>query len=516
MLTGQHLIAGTPTAGPGGFQATDPATGAALPTAFAEADADTVDRACDAAEAAFAPYAAAGDAARADLLDGIAGALEADADAIVARAMAETALPEARLRGEMGRTTGQLRLFAGFVRAGRHLEPRHDPALPDRSPLPRPDLRLLHRPLGPVAVFGASNFPLAFSVAGGDTASALAAGCPVVVKAHPAHPGTSELVGAAITQAVAAQGLPGGVFSLLQGAGTEAGVALVRHQAIRAVGFTGSLRGGRALYDLACARPEPIPLFAEMGSINPQFLLPEALAARGPAIAAGWVQSLTLGVGQFCTNPGLVVGLTGAALDTFVAAAGQALADVPAQPMLAPRIAQAYRGGVAKAGKAGARNRFDGAEGHAGCAVGPALFEVEAVDWLANPALHEEVFGPAGLVVHAADAEEMRTLARALEGQLTATLHLDTGDHTLAQTLLPILERKAGRLIANGFPTGVEVCDAMMHGGPYPATTDARFTSVGTLAIRRFLRPVCYQDWPDALLPAALRGTGGVADTPIP
>ncbi|WP_369808691.1 aldehyde dehydrogenase (NADP(+)) [Pararhodobacter sp. CCB-MM2] len=460
--------------------------------------------AAEAAEAAFDAFSALPGAERAALLEAIADEMTARGPAIIAAAVAESGLPEARITGELGRTTGQLRLFADHVRAGRHLDLRHDPALPDRKPAPRPDLRLMQVAIGPVAVFGASNFPLAFSVAGGDTASALAAGCPVVVKEHSAHPLTSQRVAAAIDAAIARTGAPRGVFSLIRAQDRAAGTALVQHPLIRAVGFTGSLAGGKALFDLCAARPEPIPFFGELGAVNPMFVLPEALAARGEAIAQGWAASLTMGAGQFCTNPGIAILPAGAAAETFARTASLALSRVPGQTMLTDGIAAAYRKGLdALDGMAGVeallRNDQSGREAL------PNLARVDGETFLSEPHLAEEIFGPAGLLVIAEDAAQMLSIARGLQGQLTATLHLDDADHAEAAPLLRILSRKAGRLLANGFPTGVEVCDAMVHGGPHPASTNFGATSVGTLAIRRFLRPLCFQDIPAALLPAELR-----------
>lgn len=420
--------------------------------------------------------------------------------------MAETGLPRARLEGERGRTCGQLRLFASVVRAGEWLDLRLDPALPERAPMPRVDLRQQHIPLGPVTVFGASNFPLAFSVAGGDTASALAAGCPVVVKAHSAHPGTSELVGRAVQAAVAKCQLPEGVFSLLFGAGREVGQALVADPRIQAVGFTGSRAGGLALLATAQARPQPIPVYAEMSSINPVFLLPEALKARGGEIAEGFVASLNMGAGQFCTNPGLVIGVKGPDLDAFLEAAGEAVKGSTAQTMLTPGIHAAYQQGVdtlATHPKVREIARGQAGEGPNQCQ--PGLYVTQAADFLADETLQAEVFGATSLVVACADVSEMKAVAESLEGQLTATLQMDDGDLEAARRLLPVLERKAGRILANGWPTGVEVCHAMVHGGPYPATSDSRSTSVGSAAIQRFLRPVCYQNLPAGLLPEALQ-----------
>lgn len=472
---------------------------------FSAGTVELIDRACEAAEEAFWVWSATPRAERAAVLEAIAEEIEARGAAITEIGTAETGLPVARLEGERGRTTGQLRLFAGHIRAGTHLDHRHDPALPERKPAPRPDIHLVQRPIGPVAVFGASNFPLAFSTAGGDTAAALAAGCPVVVKGHSAHPGTGEIVAEAIAAAIARTGAPAGLFSLVQGGDRRVGEALVTHPRIKAVGFTGSLAGGRALFDLCAARPEPIPFFGELGSVNPMFLLPAALAARAEAIGKGWAQSLTLGAGQFCTNPGIAVVIAGPDADRFVAAARADLAAAAAQTMLTDGIAAAYRAG---------RQRFVAAAGVEpllvtdgdGRTATPNLFATTGEVFRADHRLAEEVFGPLGLVVRVGSAEEMRALALTFDGQLTTTLHLEQADLPLARTLLPILERKAGRVLVDGFPTGVEVVDAQVHGGPWPASTNFGATSVGTLSIRRFLRPVAYQNFPEGLLPEDCRG----------
>ncbi|NAZ36184.1 aldehyde dehydrogenase (NADP(+)) [Rubellimicrobium sp. CFH 75288] len=498
---GRHLVAGEWLEGESTFLSA-PASGEPRP--YAVGSPALVDRAVRAAEADFVAYAGLSREARAAFLDRIAAEIEARGDAITRIAQEETGLPAARLEGERGRTAGQLRLFATHIRAGDYLDRRHDPALPDRKPQPRPDLRLIQLPVGPVAVFGASNFPLAFSVAGGDTASALAAGCPVVVKGHSAHPGTGEVVAEAVLAAIRACGVPPGVFSLVQGGDRSVGEALVTHPLIRAVGFTGSLRGGRALFDLCASRPEPIPFFGELGSVNPVFLLPAALALRGGAIAEGWAASLALGAGQFCTNPGLAIVLDGLPADRFAAAAAEALGRVGPQTMLTEGIAAAYREGASRVASAeGVRPLLQTVP--EGRNATPLLYEVEGERFLAQPGLAEEVFGPLGLLVRVRDADEMVRVADAMQGQLTATLHLEPADLDLARRLTPLLVRRVGRLIANGFPTGVEVADAMVHGGPYPASTNFGATSVGTLAIRRWLRPVCFQDWPEALLPTDLR-----------
>jgi alpha-ketoglutaric semialdehyde dehydrogenase len=500
-LTGKHLIAGEWVAGDATFRSS-PATGEARE--YSVGTPAHVDRAVQAAEEAFWSFSALPREARATFLDRIADEIEARGAEITEIGTSETGLPEARLEGERGRTAGQLRLFAAHIRKGDNLDRRHDTALPDRKPLPRPDIRLVQRPIGPVAVFGASNFPLAFSTAGGDTASALAAGCPVVVKGHSAHPGTGEIVAQAVDAAVKACGVDPGVFSLIQGGRRDVGEALVQHPLIEAVGFTGSLAGGRALFDLCARRPKPIPFFGELGSVNPMFLLPEALAARGAAIAPGWSESLTMGAGQFCTNPGIAVVIDGPAAQGFIDAAKSAVAQVGAQTMLTDEIATAYRAGRDRiAGSAGVREVLTST-----CDLRnatPYLFEVSGDDWLANHALAEEVFGPLGLIVRVRDFDQMEKIAHSLEGQLTCTLHMDAEDTDHARALMPVLERKAGRVLANGFPTGVEVCDAMVHGGPYPASTNFGATSVGTMSIRRWLRSVSYQNIPEALLPAELR-----------
>lgn len=507
-LTGELLIGGKSRMGTNGeIKGVNPATGETLEPAFGGATKADIDEAAALAAAAFGPYRSLPYETRATFLEAIAEHIEALGDDLIIRVMAETGLPRARLEGERGRTTGQLRLFAGVLRDGGFLEARIDPAMPDRKPLPRPDLRLRNVPLGPVAVFGASNFPLAFSVAGGDTASALAAGCPVIVKAHPAHPGASEMVGRAIQAAAAATGMHPGVFSMIHDSGYEMGVALVADARVKAAGFTGSRRGGLALAAVAQGRPEPIPFYAEMSSINPVIMLPAALKARGEKIAPDFVAALTLGAGQFCTNPGLILAIDGPELDAFVAAAGQAVSAAPASVMLTPGICKAFSHGVQALADAPeittvARGQTGEAHSHTGQA---ALFSVAGKDFLANPHLHEEVFGAASIVVRCADQAELQAVIDALEGQLTIAIHMDEPDHGIAGALLPALELKAGRILINGFGTGVEVANAMVHGGPFPATSDARTTSVGTLAIARFLRPVSYQNLPEALLPAELK-----------
>ncbi|WP_322616441.1 aldehyde dehydrogenase (NADP(+)) [Pseudomonas sp. BIC9C] len=502
MLIGQQAITGNREA----IRGIDPATDLPLEPAYHGGSGEHVEQACALAWSALDSYRATSLDARAEFLETIASEIEALGDALIDRAVAETGLPRPRILGERGRTCQQLRTFARTVRAGEWLDVRIDSALPERQPLPRPDLRQRQVPLGPVAVFGASNFPLAFSVAGGDTASALAAGCPVIVKAHGAHPGTSELVGRALARAVKLCGLHEGVFSLLFGSGREVGIALVTDPRIKAVGFTGSRSGGIALCKAAQARPEPIPVYAEMSSINPVLLFPAALQSRAEALAQGFVASLTQGAGQFCTNPGLVIARQGPTLERFIQTAAQLIQRSPAQTMLTPGIFNAYEAGIgALAEHAHADTVAVGLRGDTPNQCQAHLFVTQASEFLADPALQAEMFGAASLIVQCASDEEIRQVIEHLEGQLTATLHLDDADVESARALLPTLERKAGRLLVNGWPTGVEVCDTMVHGGPFPATSDTRTTSVGTAAILRFLRPVCYQDFPDALLPAALK-----------
>ena len=507
-LTGSHLVADYT----GGqkketFHAFDPVTGERLEPAFLEGGAPEVTLAAKLAERDFDCFRKTDCQKRGALLGEIADELLAVKETITGRAHLETGLGLPRLEGELGRTVHQLRMFAELVKAKQYKQIRIDQAIPDRQPVPKPDLRQTRIPIGPVAVFGASNFPLAFSVAGGDTAAALAAGCPVVVKGHPAHPGTSELAGQAIVRAIRRQDLPAGIFSLVQGTSHDLGLALVRHQCIKAVAFTGSQVAGRLLFDAAAERPDPIPVFAEMGSVNPVFVLPMALANNGLKLAESYTASFTLGAGQFCTNPGLFFAVKGEPLTAFLDNVTTLLSAMSAVPMLHAGIRRAYAVRLKKlSGEAGvktvARAAVDvGAE----CMVSPSLLIISASDFLQNPSVGEEVFGPCSLIVECENQEQMLTLADHLQGQLTATVHADNDEQDFCQQLFSVLEKKAGRLILNDFPTGVEVCAAMHHGGPYPATTDSRFTSVGSLAINRFLRPVCYQNFSQTLLPEELR-----------
>lgn len=508
-LQGTSLLAGR--AGPVGgatFRAFNPTTGEFLAPDFHEASLADANGAMDAAATAFQDYRTRPPETRARLLETIAAEIESLGDELIDRAHAETGLPAARLLGERGRTCGQLRLFAQVVREGSWVDARIDPALPDRQPLPRPDIRRMLFGLGPVVVFGSSNFPLAFSVAGGDTASALAAGCPVVVKAHRAHPGTAELVGQAIARAVAAGGLPAGVFSLVHGSGAGVGIALVKHPAATAVGFTGSHAAGMALCEAAAKRPHPIPVFAEMSSLNPVFLLPGALRERGAAIAQGLLASFTLGGGQFCTKPGLIFAVRGAETDAFLSALSEAVQRSSCATMLTPGIRASFlENRQFVTGAAGVTLMAESAA--AGAALptqsAPSAGMTTAANFIAHPALAREAFGPFTLVIVGENPNELLTAAIALDGQLTATVHGSEADWENAKPLLNLLEQKAGRVLLNGFPTGVEVCHAMHHGGPSPATSDARFTSVGTAALLRFCRPICYQNYPDSLLPDPLK-----------
>lgn len=489
----------------GMVRAIDPARNVEIEPAFGLANQSDVDRACMLAQLAFDRYRNTSAEQRAVFLEAIADGIMGLGARLIDRAMQETGLPQARLEGERGRTMIQLRLFAQVLRDGHYLSASLDTALPERTP-PRPDLRLRKIALGPVAVFGASNFPLAFSVAGGDTASALAAGCPVVVKAHSAHLGTSELVAKVIRAAAMQCDLPDGVFSMLIGDGRQIGQSLVSHAEIKAVGFTGSRQGGMALMRTAAQRAEPIPVYAEMSSINPVFLLPHALSESAALIATQFVDSLTLGSGQFCTNPGLIIALNHPNLEPFLATTSQALSNKIAATMLTPGIHQAYGHGVdTLGGQTGVELIAQGQEGATNCSAQARLFTCTAQHFLSNPVLSEEIFGPASLLVRCDSLEELLTVAEHLEGQLTATLHATTKDYVWASRLLPILERKAGRILFNGFPTGVEVAHAMVHGGPFPSTSDSRSTSVGATAIDRFLRPVCYQNFPADLLPRCLQ-----------
>lgn len=508
-LTGHHFIAGREAAPSAHlFHAFNPATGERLEPAFGDANHAEADEALQAAEGAFDALRLATPEKRAALLDAIADEITALGDSLLQRAHAECALPMARLTGERGRAIGQCKLFAALIREGSWADARVDHAIPDRQPLPKPDVRRVLMPIGPVVVFGASNFPFAIGVIGTDTVCALAAGCPVVVKGHPAHPGTCEMLGRAVWKALHKVGLPAGCFSLLHGKGNDIGTTLVKHRLTQAVGFTGSLRGGRALMDVAAARPHPIPVYAEMGSVNPVFLLPGALKERAAKIAEAYVGSVTMGVGQFCTNPAIALGLKDEGLREFMTISATCAAKVPPQTMLHRGICEAYDAGTA------VWQTIDGLEvvgqsetapdenaSQAACRIFTASIDVLE----GNSELNREVFGPCSIIAQCASIDDMVRYANSLEGQLTATIQGTTDDLREFAPLMRALEKKVGRLIFNGFPTGIEVCPSMHHGGPYPAASHSFFTSIGTASIHRFVRPVCYQGFPDDALPELLQ-----------
>ncbi|MHC8286370.1 aldehyde dehydrogenase (NADP(+)) [Pseudomonas sp. XS1P51] len=503
-IPGHNYIGGQRSgAGTVKLQSVDASTGEALPHDFYQATPEEVDAAANAAAAAYPAYRSLSAERRAQFLDAIADELDALGDEFVAVVCRETALPAARIQGERGRTSGQMRLFAKVLRRGDFYGARIDQALPDRQPLPRPDLRQYRIGLGPVAVFGASNFPLAFSTAGGDTASALAAGCPVVFKAHSGHMATAERVADAIIRAAEKTGMPAGVFNMIYGGGV--GEALVKHPAIQAVGFTGSLKGGRALCDMAAARAQPIPVFAEMSSINPVIVLPQALQTRAETVARDLTASVVQGCGQFCTNPGLVIGIRSLQFSAFVQQVAGMIGDQAAQTMLNAGTLSSYGKGLQTLHAHPGIEHLAGSP-QQGNQAQPQLFKAD-VSLLINgdEVLQEEVFGPTTVFVEVADQAQLSAALKGLHGQLTATVIGEPADFEQFGELTALLEQKVGRILLNGYPTGVDVCDSMVHGGPYPATSDARGTSVGTLAIDRFLRPVCFQNYPDSLLPEALK-----------
>lgn len=475
--------------------------------AFQTASDVEVNYAMKKASEAFKIYRLMSGVRKAEFLEAIGDEIMSLGDKLIQRAMEETALPEPRLIGERGRTIGQLQLFANLLREGSWVEASIDTAIPERKPLPKPDIRKLLIPVGPVVVFTASNFPLAFSTAGGDTASALAAGNPVIVKAHESHLGTNELVAGAIASAAKKTGMPDGVFSSLNGIGHDLGRKLVQHPLTKSVAFTGSYNGGMALYELANKRDEPIPVFTEMGSVNPVFVLPERLAQDTTELAKSLAASVTLGVGQFCTNPGLLIGLKSDHLDQFSEVLGGEVANQSPSPMLNPGIAQSYYNNCASALEQNgveALNKLQPAEEGSGS---PVVAKVAARDFIANPKLVHEVFGPFSLIVVCDDVAELLAVADSLPGQLTQTMMATDKDTVDFKELISRSREKCGRLIFNGVPTGVEVSHSMTHGGPFPATSDSRFTSVGTDAIKRFVRPISFQDAPTSILPDELRNS---------
>lgn len=506
-LTGENIIASDFSKANGeAFQAVNPVDGKALDITFGEAGSGEIDNAIKKAEEAFRVYRKKSGKEKAAFLERIGEEIMALGDELLIRCQQETGLPQGRLQGERARTVNQLKLFADLLREGSWVGARIDTADPSRTPLPKPDIRQTHIALGPVGIFGASNFPFAFSVAGGDTASALAAGCSIVVKGHPSHPGTSEMVGRAIVKAVQATGMPEGVFSLLQGKTPFVGMSIVNHPLIKAIGFTGSFRGGKALFDAAAKRDEPIPVYAEMGSINPVFVLPGAMKERGKQIAEGLVNSVILGAGQFCTNPGVVMSLQSEEAGEFIRQTSELIEKAETGAMLNENICRGYREGTEKFSKTeGVKVLAQGNPSQDAMPSQSYIFSTSAHNFLTNPDLSEEVFGPSSLHVAAQNREELLKVAENMEGHLTATIQASEEDIRENQDLIAVLERKVGRLIINGFPTGVEVGHAMVHGGPFPATTDARTTSVGTAAVQRFSRPVCYQDFPQFALPDELK-----------
>ncbi|NRF37472.1 aldehyde dehydrogenase (NADP(+)) [Pedobacter sp. LMG 31643] len=508
-MDGRNIVAATfVDANEGILIATNPATGLPLAGDFFKSSSTEVASALRSATAAFRDYRKMNKDVKASFLNAIASEIEQISGPLVERASAESGLPLARLQGELGRTTGQLRLFANLVSEGSWVNAVIDTELPDRKPLARPDLRSMLVPIGPVVVFGASNFPLAFSVAGGDTASALAAGCPVIVKAHPGHYGTSALVGAAIVNAIKKTGMPKGIFSLLYDDGYSIGQCLVQHELTKAITFTGSYSGGMALIRLAQQRTEPIPVFAEMGSINPVVFLPEALEKSAGDLAKKYAASISLGAGQFCTNPGLLLGIQSPALEQFKRVLAASIADIPSATMLTKGIAENYKKLTTEVTQlegvrllSVSKNKDKSLQNQSEATVA----EVNAIDFIQNPSLQEEVFGPYSMLVIARDISELMEVVAVLKGQLTVTIMASKPEVQQHQTLVDALSEKTGRIIFNGVPTGVEVCGAMQHGGPFPATNDSRFTSVGSAAINRFVRPLAYQDWEQELLPDELK-----------
>ncbi len=488
------------------FKTFDPKQNIDTEWTFYEASANEIDEAIDLATTAFKVYKDFSGAKKAGFLEAIADEIEAIGDDLIDTYCMESGLPDGRARGERGRTMGQLRAFANLLKEGSWVEAVIEKAQPNREPMPKSDIRKMLFPLGPVVVFGASNFPLAFSTAGGDTASALAAGCPVIVKSHPMHAGTGELVSSAIVKAAEKTGMPNGVFSNLNSSGIEVGQQLVKHPKVKAVGFTGSINGGTALYKLANERDEPIPVFAEMGSINPVVVLPSALINDSDAWATKYASSITLGAGQFCTNPGLVLAVKGEKLDGFIKTLSEEIVKLEPTCMLHPNIYAKYNEGKNElSAQSGVTITADYKKDTNANTAKPSILKVSGADFLANTKLHREVFGPFSVVVECENTSELEAILNHLEGQLTGTILGSEEDLENNSGVVDALQSRVGRILFNGVPTGVEVNSSMIHGGPFPATTDPRFTSVGTSAIKRWVRPVSFQDWPNKLLPLALQ-----------
>ncbi|MBA6154780.1 aldehyde dehydrogenase (NADP(+)) [Gelidibacter maritimus] len=507
MITGKNYIGNTLKAsGDKTHKTINPRLNIQNQTAFYEATSDEVDEAVELAWSAFKIYRKVAGVKRAEFLNAIADEILALDQELLDSYTSESGLPEARAIGERGRTVFQLRSFADLVSNEDWRENTIDEAMPERTPIPKDDLRRTLIPLGPVVVFAASNFPLAFSTAGGDTASALAAGCPVIVKAHAMHSGTAELVASAIIKAAERTGMPNGVFSNIMGRGRTVGVKLVKHDKVKAVGFTGSISGGRALFDIASQRKEPIPVFAEMGSINPVIITQKAIENRSDNIATAFAGSITMGAGQFCTKPGLLLTVEGDGTDQFKKDLAKKTIAIAPQYMLHPDIKKAFVDNVNMVSSQAGTEVVGKVEKAIDANEGPSqITSVSGKEFLANPKLHLEAFGPFALVVKAKDQEELINIINGLDGQLTGTIIAEKEDHPNLHDVIDALENRVGRIIFNGVPTGVEVCPSMQHGGPYPASTDSRFTAVGTNSIKRWVRPVSYQSFPNALLPCALK-----------
>ncbi|MAD96532.1 MAG: aldehyde dehydrogenase (NADP(+)) [Flavobacteriaceae bacterium] len=507
MITGKNYIGSTLSAeGTITYKTFNPITNTENQHTFYEATEAEIDTAVLLAAKAFTEFRFVSGQRKAAFLNAIADEILALDDELIQTYCSETGLPEGRAKGERGRTVFQLRSFAELVAEGSWVEATIDYGIPDREPAPKPDLRKMNIPLGPIVVFGASNFPLAYSTAGGDTAAALAAGCPVIVKSHPMHAGTGELVASAIVKAAEKTGMPNGVFSNLNSSGIEVGVQLVKHPEVKAVGFTGSIRGGRALLDLAAQRPEPIPVFAEMGSINPVVILPQAISDRGAELAKTYAGSITLGTGQFCTNPGLILGLKSEELTNFIKQLGTEISSLQPSVMLHPNIHQAYESNKKNATQQEAVQIVSSYENEIKTNYARQMVvTVEGETFLQNPKLHQEVFGPFSMVVQCDNAEQLERIIASLEGQLTGTMIAGDSELENFADVVNALQNRVGRIIFNGVPTGVEVCPSMVHGGPYPASTDSRFTAVGIHSIKRWVRPFSYQNWPNELLPDELK-----------
>jgi len=507
MITGKNYIGNRQSAkGNKTYKTFNPQLNIENEYVFVEATSEEIDEAVALAHEAFKTFRTLSGDKKADFLNAIADEILALDDELIKTFCSESGLPEGRAKGERGRTVFQLRSFAQLVEEGSWVEASIDTAIPDREPVPKPDLRKMSIPLGTVVVFGASNFPLAYSTAGGDTAAALAAGCPVIVKSHPMHAGTGELVASAIIKATEKTGMPNGVFSNLNSSGIEVGVQLVQHPQVKAVGFTGSIRGGRALYDLASKREEPIPVFAEMGSINPVIILPTSLKTRGESLAKMYAGSITLGTGQFCTNPGLLLGIKSEGLTNFIQNLSHEIIKIEPSCMLHPNIIGAYESNKQKAiAQPEISVVTTYAEDVQTNYARQTITTVEGRTFLENPTLHQEVFGPYSIVVQCENTKQLEAIILKLEGQLTGTLIADSGEASLYPEIVSALQNRVGRMIYNGVPTGVEVCPSMTHGGPYPSSTDSRFTAVGIHSIKRWVRPFSYQDWPNELLPKELK-----------